>query len=337
LVLLASECNLLLGLLQTGWRRRRTARATPVRLRVVPLGVLLRLLECLFSRDHRLFGSPLFGGQGCRHGLAQFRLPMEQVGGVMRTKGLCDIRQKTRGLVARRLDEMALEGSQGVLHARVPGVVLARLSSFLQEDRVAERCNRYQAKPPSKSCILGPRAILWRHVPSQAYRLLAAVGDNRCFHLPVDPLLCPIGGAHKPMKSSPLHEETDQPNATRPDCDTHHMERQSQAVEDGEARNALKELNPLRTGIEPILPRQPRVQRGTGHAQRLGRLTLGDPLGVQRAIPCKPVSTFAASPALIAIMIATVLVLDYRCHRFPPLPKPLPCAKWRAKESEVAP
>src|SRR5215470_2964974 len=36
-------------------------------------------------------------------------------------------------------------------------------------------------------------------------------------------------------------------------------------------------------------------------------------------------------------MIATVFVLAYRCHRLPPLPKPLPCAKWRAKDGEVAP
>jgi hypothetical protein len=40
---------------------------------------------------------------------------------------------------------------------------------------------------------------------------------------------------------------------------------------------------------------------------------------------------------LVAIMIATVLFLDYRYHRLPPLPKPLPCAKWRAKDGEVAP
>jgi hypothetical protein len=44
-----------------------------------------------------------------------------------------------------------------------------------------------------------------------------------------------------------------------------------------------------------------------------------------------------ARPASIAIMIATVLFLDYRYHRLPPLPKPLPCAKWRAKDGEIAP
>jgi hypothetical protein len=150
--------------------------------------------------------------------------------------------------------------------------VISRLRYFLQEDIVAERFNRYQAKPPSKSFILGHRDILWRHVPSQASRLLAAVGVNRFFHLPVDPLLCPIGGAHKPIQSGHLQEETNQPNATRTDFDKHHMERQRQAVEEGEARNALKELHHLWTGIELILPRQPRLQCGTGHAQRLGRV-----------------------------------------------------------------
>src|SRR5262249_16777200 len=93
----------------------------------------------------------------------------------------------------------------------------------------------------------------------------------------------------------------------------------------------------LGTGIKPILPRQPRLQRGTGYAQLLGHLTLGEPLGVQLALPCQPVSTFEASPALGAIMIATGLILDYRCPSLPPLPNSLPCAKWRAKDGEVAP
>src|SRR5262249_40776011 len=54
-------------------------------------------------------------------------------------------------------------------------------------------------------------------------------------------------------------------------------------------------------------------------------------------IAWKQVSALETRPALVAIMIATVLFLDYRCHRLPPRPKPLPCAKWRAKDGEVAP
>ena len=36
-------------------------------------------------------------------------------------------------------------------------------------------------------------------------------------------------------------------------------------------------------------------------------------------------------------MLAAVLFLDYRYHRLPPLPKSLPCEKWRAKDGEGAP
>src|SRR5262249_37264336 len=63
----------------------------------------------------------------------------------------------------------------------------------------------------------------------------------------------------------------------------------------------------------------------------------GDPLSAQLPIACKQVSALETRPALVAIMIATVLFLDYRCHRLPPRPKLLPCAKWRAKDGEVAP
>ena len=65
-------------------------------------------------------------------------------------------------------------------------------------------------------------------------------------------------------------------------------------------------------------------------------LALGDSLGVQLAISFKQISALEARPALVAIMIATVLCLDYRCHRLPPLPKPLLCENWRAKDGEVA-
>ncbi len=39
-------------------------------------------------------------------------------------------------------------------------------------------------------------------------------------------------------------------------------------------------------------------------------------MGVQIAIPFKQVSAFEASPALVAIIIAPLLLLDYRCHSY---------------------
>jgi len=43
-------------------------------------------------------------------------------------------------------------------------------------------------------------------------------------------------------------------------------------------------------------------------------LTLGDTLVVQTTILRKQVSAFDARPALVTIFIATLFVLDYRCH-----------------------
>src|SRR5215813_85815 len=170
----------------------------------------------------------------------------------MRPEGLCDIRQKSRCLVARRLDDMTLERSQGLLHPRVPGGMIPCLRWFLQEDIVADELQSYQAQPPGKGFILGHRDISRHHVSRQAPRLLVAVGNDRFFHPLVDPLLCPIEGAHKPIEAGHLQEETDESNTTCTDFDKHHMERQRQAVEEGEARNALKELDRLRTGIKLI-------------------------------------------------------------------------------------
>src|SRR5438445_11318888 len=107
-------------------------------------------------------------------------------------------------------------------------------------------------------------------------------------------------------------------------------------MQEGETGHAVKKGHDLRTGIEVVLVRPPRLQRATGHVQYLGRLALGDSLGVQLAISFKQISALEARPALVAIMIATVLCLDYRCHRLPPLPKPLLCENWRAKDGEVA-
>jgi hypothetical protein len=74
----------------------------------------------------------------------------------------------------------------------------------------------------------------------------------------------------------------------------------------------------------------------TGHPRavelpkHLGCLALGAPLGIQLAIPCKEVSALEEGPALGAILIATLLGLDYRCHNS--LPTKVP--PMRAMEGE---
>jgi hypothetical protein len=62
----------------------------------------------------------------------------------------------------------------------------------------------------------------------------------------------------------------------------------------------------------------PGLQGSTRHVKHLGRLTLGHALRVQLAIPFQEVSPCEASPALVAIILATLLCLDYRCHSYLP-------------------
>jgi hypothetical protein len=83
---------------------------------------------------------------------------------------------------------------------------------------------------------------------------------------------------------------------------------------------------PVSTGFPCTLPLGPSVSarrssrrhacsvvRGTG--KHLGRLPLGETLGVQFAILYKQVRAFETSLALVAIIVATLLLLDYRFHR----------------------
>jgi hypothetical protein len=58
----------------------------------------------------------------------------------------------------------------------------------------------------------------------------------------------------------------------------------------------------------------PRLQRATGHLKYLGRVTLRHPLALQVAILHKQVSVFEAIPALVAILIAPVRLLDDGSH-----------------------
>ena len=76
------------------------------------------------------------------------------------------------------------------------------------------------------------------------------------------------------MPSGQLQKEPDQPQATRTAVANPPMEGQRQAVEAGEAGNALKELAPLRTGRKPSLPRVPCWPGGAGPLKPVGALTL---------------------------------------------------------------
>jgi hypothetical protein len=56
------------------------------------------------------------------------------------------------------------------------------------------------------------------------------------------------------------------------------------------------------------------LQRGTGNLKYLGRLPLGETLGLQRTILSKQVYAFEAPPALVTIIVALLRILDDCAH-----------------------
>lgn len=145
-----------------------TARAASFRLGVGALAVRWYRPERRFSCDDGLGGGTLFGGDRTHDSLAQFMVPMEDVGCGMRPEVMGDRGQQAWRLVARRLDDVALERSQGGLQQGAPRVLIRCLGRLLQPDRVADRLNRYEAKATGKGFILGGRDILRHHSLRQA-------------------------------------------------------------------------------------------------------------------------------------------------------------------------
>ena len=234
----------------------------------------------------------------------------------MRPKVVFHIRQQARGFITGRLDHLTVETRQGWLHQRMPGVLIACLCRLLQHNVVAHGVHPHQAQTARKRFILRHRDVFGWHLVRQTRALLLAVRHDRFFHATVDLLLRPIGSADKPIEARELQEQTHQANPTGAHLDTHQVERQDQAMQEGETGHAVKKRHDRGTRIEALLVRPPRLQRAAGHVKHLGRLTLGDPLGLQIAIPRKQVSAFEALPALVAILVASLRVLDYVAHSY---------------------
>src|SRR6516164_1578115 len=77
---------------------------------------------------------------------------------------------------------------------------------------------------------------------------------------------------------------------------------------------ALKKSLHSGTLIETCLVRPPRLERTAGHSELVGRLPLGETLGLQRAIRIKARSAFKAIPACVVCLIALLPGLDYGAH-----------------------
>ena len=148
----------------------------------------------------------------------------------------------------------------------------------------------------------------------QACALLAAVRHPSCCHTTVDPLWRPRGGADTPLETRQVPPEAPQAHPARPHLDTRQRPRDAQAMEAGEAGNAVKKRHASRTRVEAVRVRLPGVPRAAGHRKPLGRLTLGWAVRVPSALRRPPLRTCAALPALRAILMDTWLILDDGPH-----------------------
>jgi hypothetical protein len=101
------------------------------------------------------------------------------------------------------------------------------------------------------------------------------------------------------------------------------VDRQDEAMQEGEPRRSVKKRHDCGTLVEALLVRPPGLQRAAGNLKHLGRLTLGDALGFAIDILLKQLSAFHAIPALVTILIATLLVMDDGSHSYLLVLKPL--------------
>ena len=93
------------------------------------------------------------------------------------------------------------------------------------------------------------------------------------------------------------------------------MERQAQARQAGKTGDTVQKRDARRTRIAARLVRPPSLKGPAGHVQPLGGLTLREARGLQGAIRRQSLRTFDAIPAVMALIIATVRLVDDRAHR----------------------
>ena len=107
-------------------------------------------------------------------------------------------------------------------------------------------------------------------------------------------------------------------------------------MQESQTGDTVKKRHDRGTLIKVLLVRPPGLQCTAGHIKHLRRLTLGHPLGFEVAIALKPLRAFEAAPVLVAVIMATLLVLDYCSHSYLLLCKPRSWEKCMAQDGEGA-
>jgi hypothetical protein len=147
-------------------------------------------------------------------------------------------------------------------------------------------------------------------------------------------LLGAIGGRDKAVKAGECEQQTHQANATRTDFRAHQMDPEHETMQEGQPRSALKKGHNGRMFVEALLVRPPSLERAAGNLKRRGRLTQGEPLGLQSEILIEEVRASGAIPSWAAIIMALWMDLDDGSHS-DLLFNPLPCCchglGWRGR------
>ena len=91
---------------------------------------------------------------------------------------MLDIGQQARAFITGRLDDPAVELGEGGFHQRIPAALITGLSRLFQDDEVAIRVHRDEAKAAGKGFVLRHGDVFLGHLLGQARCLALAIVDD---------------------------------------------------------------------------------------------------------------------------------------------------------------
>jgi hypothetical protein len=232
----------------------------------------------------------------------------------MRPQVVFDRGEKPWGFITCCWHHPTGEPRQGLFHQCMPGVVSPCRCRLLQHHGMAHGFHPHQAQTARTGFILRQREVFGWHLASQTRGLCVAVRPDGVLHPTVALVLRPLRGADQAIEACELQEQTPQAHATRTHLDTDQVEREDQAMQEGETWHALAKRHDGGTRVQALLIRPPCLERAAGHLTPLSGLTLGQASRLQSAIRLPYLSMFEAIPALVAILVASLRRLDDWAH-----------------------
>ena len=108
--------------------------------------------------------------------------------------------------------------------------MIAGLSQLFQNNEVALRVHRDEAKAAGKRFVLGHREVFVGHTAGQACGFILVVSHDRLFNLEIHLLLSSIGRCDKAVQTRYIKEEANQTNAACPNFDADQMKGNHESV-----------------------------------------------------------------------------------------------------------